>query len=92
MGHSGQENFFFFEQNYPLKEDKVGKGHFSSLNKIALLTHFSLFHFLFTISYFINMLLPIFSHFTNIKLNFFLFTNIKGKKRRRNVNEQLWNY
>ena len=42
------------------------------------LTHFPLFHFLFpTQFHFINILLFIFFHFTNIQLTFFHFTIIK---------------
>ena len=68
-------------------------GIFFSLDKIALLTHFPPFHFLFpTKSYFTNILLSTFFHFTNIKLNFFPFTNIKEKiKRWRNINKGLRN-
>ena len=58
----------------------------------SLLTHFSPFHFLFpTKFYFTNILLSTFFRFTNIKLNFFPFTNIKEKKGWRNVNEGLRN-
>ena len=44
-----------------LKKIRLARGHFSSLDKIALLTHFPQFHFLFsTYSYFTNILLSIF--------------------------------
>ena len=61
-----------------------------SLDKIALLTHFPSFYFLFpTKSYFTNILPSTFFHFTNI--NLFPFNNIKEKKRWRNINKRLRN-
>ena len=93
-----------FDRLTPLIWDSAGSvGALFSLNKITLLMHFSSFPFLFlTKSYltnillfiffhFINILSSIFFHFTNIKLNFFSFTNIKEKKRQRNVNKRLRN-
>ena len=51
-----------------LKKTQLVRGHFPSWDKIVLLTHFPQFHLLFSIkSYFTNILLFTFLHFTNIK-------------------------
>ena len=55
----------------------------------TLLTHFFLFYFLFpTQFHFINILLFIFFHFTNIKLTFFHFTIIKPTSTKKKKDEE----